>query len=73
MKSAYEQLYEDREYCFSEIRNARKIMCSNTFTIEQYEGMNKGLALMYLYCPEDIQSLIEATMKEAFLRMTYIK
>jgi len=31
------------------------------------------LALMYLYCPEEIQPIVEATMNEAHIRMLYIK
>ena len=34
--------------------------------------MEKSLGLMYLYCPEDLQNIVLATIKEAEMRKSYM-
>ena len=63
-----EQYYKDSENCYLDLGLARKAFGSTCTTQEQYEQMEKGLGIMYLYCPENIQFLVLATMEEASWR-----
>lgn len=65
------EYYQDKENCFADIREARKAFGSTTTTEEAYDAMEKGLGIMYLHCPEDIQGIVEATIWEADMRRHY--
>jgi len=60
--------YADKENCFRDIKIAREAMGSKSTTEEQWEQLDKGLGLMYIYCPEDIQYIVEAQMNESARR-----
>jgi hypothetical protein len=66
-------IYEDDNYCFKEIHEARKVM-TNTFlfTREAAEGLTKGLGIMYLYCNDDIKDIVLSTIEELSFREFYI-
>jgi len=44
---------------------ARKTFGSTKTTREQYEGMEKALAFMYVHCPADLQDLVLSTLNES--------
>lgn len=67
------EIYQNEEYCFSEIRTARDAFGSRKTTRKQYEGMLTGVARMYLYCPESIQPIVYATLLEAKMREPYFE
>jgi hypothetical protein len=65
------EYYSNKENCFVDIRAARKAFGSTKTTEEEYDAMEKGLGIMYLYCPEDTQNIVEATISEATWRRLY--
>ena len=67
-----ETLFKDKEYCFTEIRRAREIFTSCTYTLEKADSLIKGLALMLLYCPKEIYYQVLSTIEEADMRAQYI-
>lgn len=67
----YGGIYDDSEYCTSEILLARKIFGNRNTTEDQFEAMLKGLGLMVLYCPEEIKVLAQSTFMEATMRKAY--
>jgi hypothetical protein len=66
-------IYKDDEYILSELCKIRK-MWSNTetFTFDMSEILSKGLGLMYLYCNETMQSIVESHLHELTWRTSYI-
>ena len=62
------KIYKDKEYCYSEIRNARKVFGQSGITLEKWECMERGLAFMYAYCPEDLRVIVLSTLEEAGIR-----
>ncbi len=69
--SEIKELFKDKGYCLKELSNARKLFGSTTTTEVQYTMMEASLALMYLYCPKEIQILVQATLTEAEQRKVY--
>jgi len=67
----YSELYKDKQYCYSEILEARKIFGTVPFTYEKGELLLKGLCLMLFHCPEEIKDTVEATIYETSRRMLY--
>jgi hypothetical protein len=65
MSQSFEDAFKDKEYCFEQIKEARKLFGNKNTTEEQYEAMEKVLGFAYLYCPEEIKSLVFATLNEA--------
>jgi hypothetical protein len=68
----YKEMYADKAYCISEIHEARRIFTTFPFTPEKGDLLLKGLTLMLLYCPEEITSIVEATIYECERRITYV-
>jgi hypothetical protein len=66
----YIELYKDRDYCLSEIRQARELFSSKYFQ-SKFDTLVKSLGLMLLYCPEDIYDIVLATLQEAEQRVAY--
>jgi len=67
----YQEMYQNKEYCLSELREARRIFTTKPFTPEKGELVIKGLALMLFYCPPEITTLVEATIYECERRSLY--
>lgn len=65
------EYYADKENCFTDIREARKVFGSTLTTEEQYDALEKGLVIMFIHCPEEIQGIVEATIVEAGMRKPY--
>ena len=65
------EYYKVRENCFADICTARQAFGNTNTTEAQYNQMEKGLGLMYLHCPEDIQGAVLATIEEAERRRGY--
>lgn len=66
-----QELFNDKEYCYSQIREAREIFGNRNTTREQFDAMMRALAFGMLYCPEDIRTFFESTLKEATLRQCH--
>jgi hypothetical protein len=66
-----EEYYKDRENCCGDLSIARSLMTSGTATEEQLDGMEKGLALMYCYCPEDMMEMVHSQLEESERRRMY--
>lgn len=69
----YNGIYDDIEYCRKEILLARVIFGNKNTTREQYEAMEKGLALIFLYCPEELTIIAQATLNEATYRQSFFE
>jgi len=59
------EYYASKDNCFGEIRLARKVFGNTAATLEQYQGIERALAFMYLHCPAEIQDLVLSTLEEA--------
>ena len=69
-----EELYKDAEYCNKELLIARGVFTSkDTFTKEKAESLEKGLALMYLYCPDSMGEIVLSHLNELEIRSAYLK
>jgi hypothetical protein len=68
----YKEMYADKEYCIAELHEARRIFSTKPFTQEKGERLLKGLALMLFYCPEELTTMVEATIYECERRITYV-
>lgn len=64
----YIELYKERDYCLSEVRQARELFSSKSFQ-EKFDGLVKSLGLMLLYCPEDVYDIVLSTLQEAEQRV----
>lgn len=71
MTNEIQEYFQDEKNCYRDIGAARKAFGSTTTTEAQYDQMEKTLSLMFLYCPEDIQDIVLATLEEAELRRQY--
>lgn len=60
--------FSDRETCLKSIRTARELMTSKKTTVAEWDALEKALGLMFLYCPDDLRSAVEATLIEADTR-----
>lgn len=69
--SEYVEMFKNRNYCLSEIGEARKVFTTKPFTADKAEALMKGLGLMLLYCPDDIYDIVLATIREAEVRVAY--
>ncbi|MGD9678128.1 MAG: hypothetical protein AB7V16_07160 [Vulcanibacillus sp.] len=67
----YAEMYKDKEYCLSELREARRIFTTKPFTTEKGDLLMKGLALMLFHCPDSVTPLVEATIYECERRSLY--
>jgi len=70
MIADYTEYFADKENVYHELREARKAFAKGT-TFEQYENLIKGLQIMWMYCPEDMQDFVQATINEATDRQSY--
>lgn len=71
--SEISKMYSAREYCNKELLEARKIFTNcELFTLEKAELMKKTLWQMYFYAPEDMLSMIKATITEIDYRLRYL-
>lgn len=63
--------YAKKENCYRDIGEARKLFGSTRTTEAEYNAMEKGLGLMFLYCPKEILVCVEATIAEAEMRKIF--
>jgi hypothetical protein len=73
MTEAIQEVYEDINKCRQDIILARKIFGDKTTTEKQYDAMEKSLGMMFLYCPEEIKGIVQATLWEAQRRRFYFE
>lgn len=71
MSDEIQDYFANKDNCFQDLNKARKTFGSTLTTEEEYDQLEKCLGLMFLYCPEDIQGIVEATLSEASWRRTY--
>lgn len=68
---SYQEKFADKDYCLSELHEARRIFTEKSFTAEVGDRLIKGLALMLFYCPEELATTVEATIYECERRSFY--
>lgn len=56
------EYYGDRDNCINELSLARKKWGSTTTTVEEWDGVEKALGFMALYCPEDLCDHVNAAV-----------
>jgi hypothetical protein len=67
------EYYEDEQNCRADILAARKAWGNTTTTREQYDALEKGLGLLYLYCPESMRGIATAHLEEANRRRVHFE
>jgi hypothetical protein len=67
------EYYTDPKNCYADILAARKAWGVTTITPKEFDGLEKGLGLLYLNCPKDLQALALATLDEATIRRTHFE
>jgi len=65
--------YKDKEYCNKELLLARKVFGSTGTTRVQYDAMEKALGFLYLYCPDDMTTTVQAVLLEASYRRPHFE
>ena len=60
--------FNTKEKCFKVIGDARSLWGSTSTTHEQFDAIIRTLSFCYLYCPEDLQHMVLATIDEAEIR-----
>ena len=65
--------FSDKDYVCDQLLIAHKAFGSKDTTRDQYDAMEKCLGLMYLHCPEDMSSLVYATLQEAVRRRVHFE
>jgi len=71
-QTGMQEIYSNKEYCFSEIRKVREKFGEKSTTFQEYKSMLHGLAYMYLYCPEQIKMIVLAHINELNRRSAYL-
>lgn len=70
--SAMERVFSNKEYCLEELSRIREIWGDKTkFTFKTSEAMRQTLAWMWLYCPEEVRTAVEAELNELDIRISY--
>jgi hypothetical protein len=67
------EYFSKRENCNQDILIARKLMGKKGVSDEVWDGMERGLAFMYLYCPPDMQDIVYANLLEAGRRRMLLR
>lgn len=67
------KLYKDPEYCISELAKARARFTTQGITEKEWSGIYRGLTLMYMHCPEDMCTLVLATIREMDSRALHME
>lgn len=62
------EFYSKKDTCYKDITTAREAFRDKTTTGKQYDQIEKTLGIMYLYCPEEIQYIVLATLTECQCR-----
>ena len=66
------EIFSEKEYCYGQISEARKIFGNKETTKAQYDAMEDALGLGILYAPdEDVALAFQATLHEATMRKFY--
>jgi hypothetical protein len=58
------EYYADRQTCIDELQLARKVFTNVNSTLDEWEGVERALGFMYLYCPENLRVMVHATLSE---------
>jgi hypothetical protein len=67
------ELFKDKEYCYRELAEARKLWGNKDTTEAQFDQLETTLTLMLVHCPSDIQYAVQASIREAGMRRTYFE
>jgi len=71
--NAMKEIFSNDSYCKDELLRIRESFGNkNTFNESSIAASRDTLAWMYLYCPEDLMSLVDATMIELERREQYL-
>jgi hypothetical protein len=69
--STLEEYYGSTENCYKDIALARKVWGNKNATVEEWDGIIRGLAFMLIHCPECLYDLVSNTLDEAAVRHSY--
>ena len=71
MMDIIEEQFNSKEKTLTVIRDARSRFRDKSTTAKQYDGMISVLGFCFLYCPDDMQYMVEATLYEAGQRQLF--
>lgn len=66
-----DQHYTDPDNVYEDLAVARRAMTDPSTSSAQWDQLQKTLGLMFLYCPEDLQPLVESQLREAEIRRAH--
>ena len=69
----FEVLYTDKKRCIEGLNLARQMFGSVDTTREAYTTMESSLAYMFIFCPEELYSTVESTLREASQRRIFFE
>jgi hypothetical protein len=69
--NSIEALFQDKQYCFDEMCRIRQRWGVKGLTEEGWKAIDRTLGLMYLYCPDEIKTLVLSQMEESTRRQFY--
>ncbi len=74
MVNANSKLYEDPEYCKTEVLRARDLFSDRRTTSKQYDAMECALSFIYLYCTcGTVRNLAYSALSEAGMRKPFFE
>lgn len=56
--------YSNKDNCIKDLALARKVWGSTKSTEQEWEGVERGLGFMVLYCPEELSGVVNAHFDE---------
>lgn len=67
-----QEFYSKRENCLLELGMARQSFGDVRTTDQKWQAIDRALALMYFYCPADLQDVVWLTMLESTRRQSML-
>ena len=66
-----QEFYQSADNCRKELMLTREKFGRKDTTSAEWEAIDRGLSLMYLYCPESMKTIVHATLSESTRRQIY--
>ena len=57
--------YTRKDYCMEQILESREIIGNKNTTTKEWDAVDRGLARMYVLCPDEIKDIVFATLTES--------
>ncbi len=71
--SAMEQYFSVRENCFKDMKKAREVAGNVNTTEEEFDGIERALGFMYVYCPTDLCISVLSVLEDLGRRRRYFE